>query len=115
MSTDLDDAWRLFQDVVAPAPVAPGFVLASCVALWVIAYVADWAAFRLWVPFEATLPAGTLFLFASLLGADAAAGWAVGALRGRRARRSSSCTAWPARTAARTGSPTDGRSAAARC
>ena len=69
MSTDLDAAWRLYQDVVAPAPVAPGFVLASCFAIWVIAYVADWAAFRLWVPFEATLPAGTLFLFTSLLGA----------------------------------------------
>ena len=77
MSTDLDAAWRLYQDVVAPAPVAPGFVLASCFAIWVIAYVADWAAFRLWVPFEATLPAGTLFLFTSLLGAPRGRGWAV--------------------------------------
>ena len=70
MQADLSDAWALYQDVVAPAPVETGFVLASCLALWVVAYVADWAAFRLWVPFEATLPAGTLFLFTALLGAD---------------------------------------------
>lgn len=77
MSVDLSDAWTEFQAAVAPAPAAPGFVLASCVAMWVIAYVADWAAFRLWVPFEATLPAGTLFLFTAMLGADRGRGWAV--------------------------------------
>ncbi len=77
MRTDLDAAWTLYQDVVAPAPVARGFVLASCVAVWCVAYVADWAAFRLWVPFEATLPAGTLFLFTALLGADRGRTWSV--------------------------------------
>jgi len=77
MSADLEQAWTLYQDVVAPAPVETGFVLASCFALWVVAYVADWAAFRLWVPFEATLPAGTLFLFTALLGAPRGRGWAV--------------------------------------
>ena len=106
-STDLDDAWRLYQDVVAPAPVAPGFVLASCLAIWVVAYVADWAAFRLWVPFEATLPAGTLFLFTRCSARPRGRGWAVALYADRRARRSCSCTAWPARTAAATGSPTD--------
>ena len=55
-------------------------------ALWFVAYVADWAAFRLWVPFEATLPAGTLFLFTSLLGADRGPGLGGGALRGCAAR-----------------------------
>jgi transglutaminase-like putative cysteine protease len=74
---DLADAWTLYQDVVAPAPVARGFVLASCLALWVVAFVADWAAFRLWAAFEATLPAGTLFLFTSLLGTARGRGWAV--------------------------------------
>jgi transglutaminase-like putative cysteine protease len=78
MSDDLTQAWRLYQDVVAPAPVETGFVLASAVALWCVAYVADWAAFRLWVPFEATLPAGTLFLFTALLGTQRGRGWAVG-------------------------------------
>jgi transglutaminase-like putative cysteine protease len=78
MQLDLDRAWSLYQAVVAPAPVERGFVLASSVAIWFIAYVADWAAFRLWVPFEATLPAGTLFLFTALLGAERGRGWAVG-------------------------------------
>jgi transglutaminase-like putative cysteine protease len=83
---DLSDAWTLYRDVVAPAPVQTGFVVASALALWAIAFVADWAAFRLWVPFEATLPAGTLFLFTALLGADqgraAAAGIYAAALIG---------------------------------
>jgi len=78
MQTDLNQAWHLYQDVVAPAPVEPGFVLASSIAIWFVAYVADWAAFRLWVPFEATLPAGTLFLFTALLGTPRGRGWAVG-------------------------------------
>lgn len=77
LTEDLGQAWTLYQDVVAPAPVEPGFVVASSLALWCIAYVADWAAFRLWVPFEATLPAGTLFLFTALLGVPRGRGWAV--------------------------------------
>jgi transglutaminase-like putative cysteine protease len=77
MSDDLSGAWSIYQDVVAPAPVVPGFVLASALALWCIAYAADWAAFRLWVPFEASLPAGTLFLFTALLGTETGRGWAV--------------------------------------
>ncbi|MGQ0830138.1 MAG: transglutaminase family protein [Microthrixaceae bacterium] len=78
MRDDLSRAWGLYQDVVAPAPVETGFVVASCIALWCIAYLADWAAFRVWVPFEATLPAGTLFLFTALLGEDRGRGWTVG-------------------------------------
>ncbi len=75
--SDLDRAWNLYQDVVAPTPALTGFVVASALALWVIAYVADWAAFRLWVPFESTLPAATLFLFTALLGTDRGRAWAV--------------------------------------
>jgi transglutaminase-like putative cysteine protease len=67
---DVREAWRTFQDVAAPAPVQDGFLVITGLTLWFVAFVADWAAFRLWVPFEATLPAGTLFVFASLLGAD---------------------------------------------
>lgn len=82
LTDDLGQAWTLYQDVVAPAPVETGFVVASAIALWVIAYVADWAAFRLWVPFEATLPAGTLFLFTALLGVPRGRGWAVALFAG---------------------------------
>jgi transglutaminase-like putative cysteine protease len=74
---DLSTAWRLYQDAIAPTPLQTGYVVASALAIWAIAFVADWAAFRLWVPFEATLPAATLFLFTALLGADAGRIWAV--------------------------------------
>jgi transglutaminase-like putative cysteine protease len=77
MQRDLDVAWNLYQDVVAPTPPERGFVIATCLAVWVVAFIGDWAAFRLWVPFEATLPAGTLFLFTSMLGTKAGRGWAV--------------------------------------
>ena len=76
-SADLSHAWTLYRSVVAPAPVAAGFVLASIVAVWVVAYLADWAAFRLAVPLEATVPAGTLFVFTSLVGAAGGRTWAV--------------------------------------
>ncbi|MEX2294253.1 MAG: DUF3488 and transglutaminase-like domain-containing protein [Acidimicrobiales bacterium] len=82
MRSDLNQAWGLYQHVVAPTPVEEGFVFASAIAVWVVAYVADWAAFRLWVPFEATLPAGTLFLFTALLGAPRGRGWAVALFAG---------------------------------
>ena len=38
-------------------------------ALWWSAFVADWAAFRVWVPFESVVPAGTVFVFSSLFAA----------------------------------------------
>jgi transglutaminase-like putative cysteine protease len=66
---DLNDAWRVFQDVKAPAPVVNGFIVATAVAIWFLAFVADWAAFRARAAFEALLPATTLFLFAAALGA----------------------------------------------
>jgi transglutaminase-like putative cysteine protease len=77
LQDDLDRAWQLYQDVEAPVAVEPGFLVVSALAIWLIAFVADWAAFRLWVPFESTLPAGTLFLFTALLGADAGRAWSV--------------------------------------
>jgi len=68
-TTDLTDAWHQFSQVVAPAPVSPGFVAAAAIAIWWVAWFADWAAFRLGTAIEATLPAASLFLFASMLGA----------------------------------------------
>lgn len=66
---DLNDAWRVFQDVKAPAPVVNGFIVATGIAIWFLVFVADWAAFRARAAFEALLPATTLFLFAAALGA----------------------------------------------
>ncbi|HEY2997189.1 MAG TPA: DUF3488 and transglutaminase-like domain-containing protein [Acidimicrobiales bacterium] len=65
---DLEAAWRLFGKVRAPAPVENGFLAASGAAIWVLVFVADWAAFRVSATFEALLPATTLFVFAAALG-----------------------------------------------
>ncbi|MEY2406345.1 MAG: hypothetical protein QOG39_1261, partial [Acidimicrobiaceae bacterium] len=63
---DLASAWSQFQSVQAPTPVTGSFLLVAGLALWWAAFVADWAAFRLWVPFESVVPAGTVFVFCSL-------------------------------------------------
>jgi transglutaminase-like putative cysteine protease len=65
---DLRLAWNLFGTVRAPAPVEPGFVLAGAIAVWVVAFLADWAAFRVWSTLEALFPASIVFVFAALLG-----------------------------------------------
>ena len=65
----LSDAWDVFSSVRAPAPVHPGLVLAAAVATYVIAWVADTAAFRASAPVEAAVPATSLFLFGAALGA----------------------------------------------
>jgi len=70
VDVDVDVAWLAFQDVVAPTEVVPGFVLVAGLAVWAAVFIADWAAFRLWVPLEAMIPAGTLFVFASLFGSS---------------------------------------------
>lgn len=67
---DLSGAWHQFQSVIAPAPVEPGFVQASLLGVWFVAFIADWAAFRIWAPMEALLPAGTLVVFTGILGQD---------------------------------------------
>ena len=65
---DLSASWRLFGDVRAPAPVENGFLAATAAAIWVLVFVADWAAFRAAATFEALLPATTLFVFSAALG-----------------------------------------------
>lgn len=70
IQNDIDSAWSVFRDVQAPAPVEPGFVVTTSIAIWVIAFIADWGAFRTGVSFEALLPPATLFLFAAVLGAE---------------------------------------------
>ena len=67
---DIQAAWKLFGKVRAPAPVENGFLAVSAAAIWLIVYVADWAAFRVMATFEALLPATTLFVFSAALGGD---------------------------------------------
>lgn len=66
---DLSDAWLLFGHVKAPAPVLPGFVMASAIGAWGLAFLADTAAFRAGGLVEAMVPASTLFVFGAALGA----------------------------------------------
>ncbi|MGI8685641.1 MAG: transglutaminaseTgpA domain-containing protein, partial [Acidimicrobiales bacterium] len=65
----LGDAWSEFGDVVAPTPPTDGFLLAAMVGVGVGAVLADWAAFRMRVLFEAVVPSFTLFVFTATLGA----------------------------------------------
>jgi transglutaminase-like putative cysteine protease len=67
---DVSSAWSLFGKVRAPAPVENGFVVTTAAVVWAIAFLADWAAFRVSATFEAVLPATTLFVFAAALGGD---------------------------------------------
>jgi len=63
---DIRNVWHLFESVQAPTAASRPFLLLAALGLWWAAFVADWAAFRLWVPFESILPAGTVFVFSSL-------------------------------------------------
>ena len=65
----LHDAWQTFGHVKAPAPSIPGFVLASAVGAWGLAFLADTAAFRAGALAESMIPASTLFVFGAALGA----------------------------------------------
>ena len=63
-------AWTDFGSVVAPAPATDGFLLAAMVGVGATAVLADWAAFRMKVLFEAVVPSFTLFVFTATLGDD---------------------------------------------
>jgi transglutaminase-like putative cysteine protease len=67
-SEALDEAWRAFATVVAPAPTAKGFLLAGVLGIAVAAILADWAAFRIRAAFESAIPSFALFLFTAVLG-----------------------------------------------
>ncbi len=106
---DLSEAWGVFADVDAPAPVVPGFVLVAGAALWVVAGLTDWAAIRLRSPVEALVPATTVFAFTAVLGVETnriphAVAFTVGAggvLLGIRSLRQASEEVWVAGTASR--------------
>ncbi|MGH9164337.1 MAG: transglutaminaseTgpA domain-containing protein, partial [Acidimicrobiales bacterium] len=66
----LDRSWADFDTIVAPVPVSDGFVIAGMAGVGVAAVLADWAAFRMGVLFEALLPSFTLFVFTAALAAD---------------------------------------------
>lgn len=74
-SATLDEAARelglartVFGEVVAPAQVTRGFLLAAMVGVGASAFLADWAAFRLESLFDAVLPSFMLVVFTAFLG-----------------------------------------------
>ena len=61
--TDLGLAWEQFQSVSAPADVTAPFLLLVALVMWTVAYLSDWAAFRLQSPAEALIPGFAVFVF----------------------------------------------------
>jgi len=68
--TDIELAWEAFQNVLAPTPASGPFLLLVAIAMWVVAFLADWAAFRLRSPAEALIPGTAVFVFGALFAAD---------------------------------------------
>lgn len=65
---DLAQAQDLFQTTTTPVPPVTGFLVVASAALWVVAFAADWAAFRLFAPGQAMIPYVAVGVFVSLLG-----------------------------------------------
>ena len=70
IADDLRAAWAIFGDERAPVSAEVGFLFASAAALWVSAFLSDWAAFRLVSPVEAVAPPAVIFVFVSLFAAE---------------------------------------------
>ncbi len=66
-TADLAEAWDRFAVVVAPVPNRAGYLVASMLAIWLAAFLADSFAFRGWATFESLLPSGVVFVFVSAL------------------------------------------------
>ena len=67
--TDLELAWDQFQTVSSPAEVTAPFLLLIAIVMWIVAFLADWAAFRLRAPAEALLPGASVFIFGAFFAA----------------------------------------------
>jgi transglutaminase-like putative cysteine protease len=67
-SASLQQAMRDFHRVTTPAPATPGFVLLAACGVGILAFLADWAAFRMRATLEATVPSFALFIFCASFG-----------------------------------------------
>lgn len=75
LSDDLSLAWTAFSAQQAPVEPLRGFLVTAAAALWWVAALADWAAFRLRSQLETIAPATTLFVFTALLGDGSRPAW----------------------------------------
>ena len=69
---DLRLGGEQFQSVSAPAEVTAPFLLIIAIVMWVVAFLGDWAAFRLRAPVEAVVPGLAVFVFGAFFAADQA-------------------------------------------
>ena len=67
---DLKLSWDEFQQVLAPAEATPPFLLLIAIVMWVVAFLSDWAAFRLRAAVEALIPGTAVFVFGALFAAE---------------------------------------------
>ncbi len=67
---DLTTSWQLFDEVKAPTDALVGYVVLATIAVWLVAFLADWAAFRLASTFEALLPSFAVVVFIAFFGTE---------------------------------------------
>jgi transglutaminase-like putative cysteine protease len=70
LDLDLEIAWGSFGDLVPPVSALTGYLVVAGAAVWLIAVLADWAAFRLGSGPEAVLPGATLVIFVAIFGVE---------------------------------------------
>lgn len=70
LDADLTTAWNLFDEVKAPTDAVVGYVVLATLAIWLVAFLADWAAFRLASSFEALLPSFAVVVFIAFFGTE---------------------------------------------
>jgi transglutaminase-like putative cysteine protease len=67
---DMTQSQELFQSTKTPVPAVTGFLVVSSLGLWIMAFAADWAAFRLFAPGQALIPFLSMLVFVSMLGVE---------------------------------------------
>ncbi len=68
LGNQLESGWHLLRTAPAPAPATNGAILLACIAVWVMAALADWLAFTRRATLGAVAPALVFFVWTSALG-----------------------------------------------
>lgn len=68
LGNQLEAGWHLLRTAPAPAPATNGAILLACIAVWVVAALADWLAFTRRATLGAVAPALVFFVWTSALG-----------------------------------------------
>ena len=68
LDRQLTNGWQLLRTAPAPAPATDGAILLAVIAVWCMAAIADWVAFRRQATLGAVAPALVFFVWTSTLG-----------------------------------------------